>query len=182
VRDSILVVRIGPAIAVTAGLTLLAAACGGSSGGHASQQKGWLGFSSCMRSHGVPKYPDPVGSGPPPKESLQQLGVSGSRVQSAQSACRRLLPNGGQPPSQAEQQLVKATALKFSQCVRAHGVPGFPDPGSDGRIPDPATVGINQGSPKFEAANQACGKYRPPYMPSNAAYNVWARTHAGNGS
>ena len=59
----------------------------------------------------------------------------------------------------------------------AHGVPNFPDPGSDGRIPDPASVGIDQGSPKFEAANQACRKYRPPYMPSNAAYNAYARTH-----
>jgi hypothetical protein len=61
--------------------------------------------------------------------------------------------------------------------MRRHGVPNLPDPGSDGRIPDPATVGINQGSPKFKAANQACGKYRPPYMPSNSAYDAYARTH-----
>ena len=74
-------------------------------------------------------------------------------------------------------QQVRALALEFSQCVRSHGVPNFPDPGSDGRIPDPATVGINQGSPKFEAANQACRAYRPPYLPSNAAYNAYARTH-----
>jgi hypothetical protein len=66
--------------------------------------------------------------------------------------------------------------------VRSHGVPNFPDPGSDGRIPDPATAGVDQGSPKFQAANQACGKYRPPYVPSNSAYNSWARTHTGSGS
>ena len=46
---------------------------------------------------------------------------------------------------------MRAQALRFSECVRDHGVPSFPDPGSDGRIPDPATAGINQGSPKFEA-------------------------------
>jgi hypothetical protein len=74
-------------------------------------------------------------------------------------------------------QRVRAEALEFAQCVRAHDVPNFPDPGRDGRIPDPATLGINQGSPKFEAANKACGKYRPPYMPSNAAYNAYARAH-----
>jgi hypothetical protein len=62
--------------------------------------------------------------------------------------------------------------------VRGHGVPNFPDPGSDGRIPDPATVGIDQASPKFEAANDACSRYRPPYFPSNAAYQTWARQHA----
>jgi hypothetical protein len=55
----------------------------------------------------------------------------------------------------------------------------MPDPDSSGRIPDPATVGINQGSPAFEAANRICAKWRPPYMPSNAAYNAYARTHGG---
>ncbi len=59
--------------------------------------------------------------------------------------------------------------------MRTHGV-ALPDPDSSGRIPDPASVGINQGSPQFEAANQACGKYRPPYMPSNAQYNAYAQT------
>lgn len=62
--------------------------------------------------------------------------------------------------------------------MRAHGVTNFPDPDSTGRIPDPASFGIDQGSPQLEAANQACGKYRPPYIPSNAAYNAYARTQA----
>jgi hypothetical protein len=187
--------RAAAAIVVTAGLAVLAAACGGSSGSPgaqstfssnapaaSAQQNGWLAFSGCMRSQGVPSYPDPEGSGPPPKKSLRELGVSSSQFQSALTACRHLLPNGGRPPNQAQRQQVRAQALRFSQCVRAHGVPNFPDPGSDGRIPDPATVGIDQGSPMFEAANEACGRYRPPYMPSNGAYNAWARTHTGSGS
>ena len=179
-------------------LVLVAAGCGGggSPGSHvaqlgstatqtgsssnasaaSAQANGALAFAGCMRSDGVSKYPDPGSSGTV-KPSLQQLGVSSSRFQAALSACRHLLPNGGLPPNQAEQQQVRALSLRFSQCVRAHGVPNFPDPGSDGRIPDPATAGINQGSPKFEAANQTCGRYRPPYMPSNAAYNAYARTH-----
>jgi hypothetical protein len=65
--------------------------------------------------------------------------------------------------------------------VRAHGVANFPDPDSTGRIPDPASVGIDQGSPKFEAANQACAKDRLPYIPSNSAYESWAKTHSGGG-
>ena len=146
--------------------------------GASAQQSGALAFARCMRSHGVPNYPDPTSSGLV-KESLQQLGVSSSRFQSASSDCSHLLPNGGSGPNPAQVQQVRAQALEFSQCVRSHGVPNFPDPGSDGRIPDPATVGIDQGSPKFEAANQACRKYRPPYMPSNAAYNAYARTHGG---
>ena len=158
-------------------VALLAAGCGASSSADAHTGNGWLAFSGCMRSNGVSSYPDPVGNGSPPKQSVQQLGVSSSRFASAEHDCRHLLPNGGRPPSPAQQQLVTANALRFSRCVRDHGVPGFPDPGSDGRIPDPATVGINQGSPKFQTANRACGQFRPAYMPSNAAYNAYARTH-----
>jgi len=188
------------AIVAAAGLVLLAAACGSSSGSHVAQlgstarqdrssssaasapENGALAFAGCMRSDGVSAYPDPDGSGLA-KPSLQQLGVSSSRFQAAQTACRHLLPRGGRPPNQAVRQQVRAQSLRFSQCVRAHGVPNFPDPGSDGRIPDPAGAGIDQASPKFRAANQACGTDRPPYMPSNAAYDAWARTHArGAGS
>jgi hypothetical protein len=70
--------------------------------------------------------------------------------------------------------------LQFSQCVRNHGVPNFPDPDGSGRIPDPASVGVNQGSPQFQAANQACATYRPPYIPSNDAYDSYAATTGGS--
>jgi hypothetical protein len=162
-----------------AGFALLAASCGSSSGHHVRQQNGAVAFAACMRAHAVPAFPDPDSSGAIPKLGLSQLGVSSSRFQAAQRACGRLLPNGGRPPSQAQRQVVQTLSLEFSRCVRTHGVPNFPDPDSSGRIPDPATVGIDQGSPKFEAANQACGTYRPPYMPSNSAYNAYAQTHGG---
>jgi hypothetical protein len=159
-------------------LALLAAACGGSPANNVAQQSGAVAFASCVRSHGVRNWPDPNASGVFDKSKLssQQLGASDSRVQAAQRVCQHLLPSGG-GPSPAQVQQVKALGLEFARCVRSHGVANFPDPGSDGRIPDPASVGIDQGSPKFEAANQACRKYRPPYMPSNAAYNAYARTH-----
>jgi hypothetical protein len=173
-------------------LALTAAGCGGSSGGRvaalgstttgnvpaaSAAQTDALAFSGCMRSHGVSRFPDPSSSGAIPKVALQQLGVSVTRFQAAQRACEHLLPNGGSGPSAAQLRQARAQALTFAECIRSHGVPSFPDPGSDGRIPDPASVGIDQGSPKFEAANQACRRYRPPYMPSNAAYSAWARSH-----
>jgi hypothetical protein len=149
------------------------AAGNGSGGAHSSDA---LPFTRCMRSNGVGNYPDPSSSGSIPKETPQQLGVSESRLQLAQRVCGHLLPNGGNGPSQAEIAYVKALGLKFAECVRRHGVP-LPDPDSTGRIPDPQTAGINQGSPKFQAANNACAKYRPPYMPSNAQYNAYARAN-----
>jgi hypothetical protein len=171
--------RAAVATVVTSCLVFLAAACGGSSGSHVAQQSGAIGFAGCMRSHRVPNWPDPSSSGVFDKSKLtpQKLGATGSQVSAAERACQHLLPNGGRPPSRSRRQQVRAQALSFSQCVRAHGVPDFPDPDSTGRIPDPASIHIDQGSPRFEAANQACGRYRPPYMPSNADYDAWARTH-----
>jgi len=196
--------RIAAAVIVTAGLILSAAACGGTSGSHVAQgtaasqsssssntsagastpQSQAAAFADCMRSHGVPNWPDPEpnsnGRFDKSKLTPQRLGASSPHIQAAQNACARLLPNGGRGPNLARAQQMRAQALSYSQCVRSHGVANFPDPGSDGRIPDPATVGIDQGSPKFQEANQACGRYRPPYMPSNTTYNAWARTHAGS--
>lgn len=187
----------GLAAAVAVVLVSVVSGCGGSKGGGvaelgstagqsgapapaaSAQGSGALAFAACMRSHGVPRFPDPDSSGKIPKVGLDRLGVAGSRFQAAQGACGHLLPNGGRPPNQAQLSQVKAQGLAYARCVRAQGVRGFPDPNRSGRIPDPARAGIDQGSPKFEAANRACGKLRPPYMPSNAAYNAWARTHPG---
>jgi hypothetical protein len=136
-----------------------------------------------MRSHAVPNWPDPTSSGSFDKSKLtpHELGASTSQVQAAQTACDGLLPNGTRAPDTGRLAQARAQGLQFARCVRSHGVSRFPDPGSDGRIPDPATVGIDQGSPRFEAANRACGRWRPPYMPSNAAYDAYARAH-GSGS
>jgi hypothetical protein len=177
-------VRTLAAVFATVALALLAAACGGGPssidvsgssivGGSTNSHQ--VAFARCMRSNGVVDYPDPNSSGVIPKESSQQLGVTTAKFQSAQHSCQHLLPNGGNGPDQAELQQVAAQGLRFAECMRTHGV-ALPDPDSSGRIPDPASVGINQGSPQFEAANQACGKYRPPYMPSNAQYNAYAQT------
>lgn len=163
------------AVAAASCLVMLAAACGGSSPSHvALKQNGPLAFADCMRSHGVPNWPDPESNGTFDKRKLtsQQLGASDTTVQSAQTACRHLLP----APSAAQRRNDSAQALQFSRCMRAHGVASFPDPDSSGRIPD--SFGMSQGSPTFQAANNACAGYRPPYVPSNSAYNAWARTHS----
>jgi hypothetical protein len=165
----------GIRVLAVGGLVFLLAACsGGSSGSHVAQQAGAVGFAQCMRAHGVPKWPDPDNSGVFDKTKIttQQLGVSSTGLQAAQGACQHLLP----APSVGQQRLDAAQALQFSQCVRNHGVPNFPDPDGSGRIPDPASVGIDQGSPQFQAANVACAQDRPPYIPSNQDYAAYAAT------
>jgi hypothetical protein len=48
--------------------------------------------------------------------------------------------------------------LAYSACMRAHGVPNFPDPDSEGhiRLTPSGTHGVNARSPLFRAAQQTC--------------------------
>jgi hypothetical protein len=60
----------------------------------------------------------------------------------------------------------KPSALAFAECMRAHGVPNFPDPNSSGRIPITSSGGMtrapsggftaNPTSPAYEAASNDC--------------------------
>lgn len=152
--------RTAAAVITTAGLPLLAAACSGSADSHVAQHgsTGALTFSRCMRSHGVSKYPDPTSSGqiPKPLAAAAAQEVSSSQLQAAARACQHQLPNGGSGMTPAQVQQMREQALRFSRCIRAHGVRNYPDPGSDGREPEPASVGINDGTPRFQAALKAC--------------------------
>jgi hypothetical protein len=126
--------RTAAAIVAAACLVPLAAGCGspsstrpgGSSNAGGSQTSQLLAFAHCMRSHGVPNFPDPSSADKFP--GWQQLGVSSSQYQAALNACKHLLPNGGSAPSQAELQQQKTALLPFAQCMRTHGVSDWPDP------------------------------------------------------
>ena len=181
--------RIAAAIIATAGLALLAAACSsggspsstGSSGspdpGGSANHPSAVGFASCMRSHGVPNFPDPSGSGALPKTSPQRLRVSSSRFQAAQRDCQHLLPstvsNGAIEQceaagicSRAETQLMLNAGLRFAGCMRSHGVPKWPDPTSDsqGRVAFAISVSrdaFDPHSPRIEAKANECGHLMP---------------------
>jgi hypothetical protein len=154
-------------LAAVAGAALLAAACGGGSsagstaaGGSTDYQKA-VAYAQCMRSHGVPGFPDPNSHGDfliTPKENLPGGAVMGA----ADKACRHLLPNGGQMTA-AQQQQALASALKWSACMRTHGLPNFPDPRTEkgGVGLTLGGTGIKPGSPQFQAAQQACQKLLP---------------------
>ena len=130
------------AAVIAAAVLALLAACGGSpssagSGGSpnaaasarsqsASSQK-LLAFSRCMRSHGVPNFPDPNSSGVLPKSQVAQLSAGNSQFPAAHRACEHLLPNGGQP-SLAQMQQAWNDMRNFARCMRSHGVPNWPDP------------------------------------------------------
>ncbi len=162
------------AVAVTALLaacsaSLASTGSGGSpsAGGSASSPSA-LAYSQCMRSHGVPDYPDPPSDGGIPKGSAQQFGVSDSRYQAAEDNCQHLLPVGDShqvPP--AEVQRVLTGMRGFSQCMRSHGVPNWPDPSIDsGGQPvfDVSSHGITRSvvrSPRVQTAMTECHHLLP---------------------
>lgn len=127
-----------------------------------------LKFAACMRSHGVPNFPDPTGGRldlrvqqSPGGTSVNGVTVSTPAFQSAMNSCRSDLPNGGHPTA-AQSAKARSQALAMSRCMRAHGVPNFPDPtfqnGPNGgvgvRI---GGSGLDPNSPAFQAASKACG-------------------------
>lgn len=171
------VARTAAAIIVPAALALLATACGsspssiGSAGssnaGRSANSQVGISYASCMRSHGVPKYPDPSSGNELanglPKISVQQLGVSNSQYQAAQNDCARLLPNGGQQ-TQTQQDL---NAMRiYAQCMRSHGVPTWPDPTYDpaaGWGFDLVGVhGFDPNSTQIERKMDTCNRGLPP--------------------
>jgi len=130
--------RTAAAIIATAAVALPAAACGEttpvtSNLPPASPQAKLLAFSRCMRSHGVPNFPDPQpGADNAKSPGAGQLRVSPSQLNAAERACQHLLPPGVDdhfPP--AEVQLLLPGMRRFSRCVRSHGVPNWPDPSID---------------------------------------------------
>ena len=106
-----------------------------------------------MRSHGVPSFPDPDSQGNFPPLDQGALGVSKQASLEAQGSCKHLLSKGGTSGTPQQRQQKLAFGLKVAQCLRTHGYPTFPDPGSSGQRLPP---GIDPSSPRFEAAQADC--------------------------
>jgi hypothetical protein len=159
--------RLPKAAAAIAAATLIAA-CGSnsasssSSGDHPTQaqiqqeQQDAVRFARCMRSNGVPNFPDPTTS---PREFKEAFNTHSPAFQSAETACQHLLPRGGPPrQSEAHSQAQIAALLAFARCIRSHGFPNFPDPTSSGQVTHEmlANAGINLHQPAVPQAADAC--------------------------
>lgn len=168
------------AVAATAPLVLLAAACGGASAsGGGSSDSGSsatagtsthqqaLGYARCMRSHGEPGFPDPDSQGGFDKSTVVRAfrQTSNSVVRSASQACQHLMPQGLGPQSTqlstGQQQQLQADVLKAASCIRSHGVPNFPDPTVDSYGHINVGGSVNLDSPQVMSAIQACEHFIP---------------------
>jgi hypothetical protein len=174
--------RTAAASIATAALALLAAACGGSPGNHVAQlgtrttstqsspssitsdqsaqedaTLAEVAYSRCMRSHGVPNFPDPDPQGQfPPFHTSVSKPVSAA----ADEVCNHLLSSGGRAGTPQDRQEKLAFALTVARCLRSHGFPSFPDPtvSSQGTSQSLSGAGIDPNTPQFQAAETACEK------------------------
>jgi hypothetical protein len=165
------------------------AACGGSTPtktAKTAHKNTALKLAECMRTHGVPDFPDPQSGG---GYGIQaSAGSSGGSVvvnghtinesapafQTAMNSCQKDQPQG---PATSGSQLTAARqgALKMAECMRSSGVPNFPDPkvsagpgghgiqveigvGGSGPGSGPSKAAA-QASPAFQKAMNKCQKY-----------------------
>jgi hypothetical protein len=117
-------------------------------------------YARCIRSHGVPSFPDPQVTSSPGSTSVRQMvpaSVANTpKFKSAQKACGGLLPGPG--ARGGREGPAAAVLLAFARCLRGHGLSGFPDPGRDGRITEQmiSAAGVNLRGPAFLSAARAC--------------------------
>jgi len=154
--------RTAAAIIATTAVAVLAAACSGGGSPQAersSSSPSAVAFSACMRTHGVPYFPDPDSSGAIPKVVMQQLGVSSFRFQQAQNTCAYLLQ-----PAEAQVQQSLSGMLDFARCMRSHGVHDWPDPttDSDGQPVFDLQGRINPDTPQMGTTSDQCSHLLHP--------------------
>jgi hypothetical protein len=77
------------------------------------------------------------------------------------AACALLLVACGSSGKSGSRASVASQGLQFANCMRAHGISNFPDPGPGGALKLTPGSGLNPSSPAFEAAQRACKRYAP---------------------
>ena len=107
----------------------------------------------------LPNFPDPVRT-PSGGYGYRTTGIdpNSAAFQGALKACKALPSpwnSTGQQLSPAQQQ----AWLTWAQCIRAHGVPDFPDPTFSGM--EVHDAGIGSSSPQLQSAMDACKSQRP---------------------
>lgn len=155
---------------------VLMAACGGAAAGGTTT--GGTGpaapvrFADCMRSHGVPSFPDPSTGRRAAVVPGPGLDPRSPAFQAAQKACGGFAPRAG-APSSGPTAAQRRAAVAFAACMRTHGQPTFPDPVVAGSAPTepmlfvrgmmfPIGPSINPRSPGFQRAAADCGLKQLP--------------------
>jgi hypothetical protein len=138
---------------------------GGSGGSPTATAKGstesqLLAFSRCMRTHGMPDWPDPVtdADGNTRLQFPKGVNPSSAALTQARDACQSYLKGLAQGLSQSDRTAMQDALLSFTKCMRANGV-DIPDPdfGKSGGME--SLTKLDQNDPRVAKAMQPCRKY-----------------------
>jgi hypothetical protein len=111
-------------------------------------------FAECVRSHGVPHFPDPDAKG----EFIFGVDVSPAVWNRAVDACKTLEPPGALSGKRSPKQ--QSDALRFAECVREHGVKDFPDPANGQPLIDTTKIPSSNAPGGMTILNAATHKCR----------------------
>lgn len=112
-------------------------------------------WTTCMRSHGDPNQTTPTIDTDKVIHVPIPSGVKGLSDSPSAHACNSYLTaastalGGGQSSGKSSPKLAE-----FAECMRASGVPSFPDPTGSGF----SLQGLNTNSPAFQNASKVCAK------------------------
>ena len=174
----------GPQVASLAGAGAGAAPGAASPSASVDRETAARQFSACMRTNGVPDFPDPTVD----SNGNVRLGLGGGgagldrsdpSVRKAMQACRQYL-QGLRPNFTPEQrQQLQDALLKYAQCMRAHGYqmadPDFSGDGGGFR----AFGQLNRSDPVFIRADAVC---RPQTLGTLPFGGPGGRPGGGSGS
>ena len=131
-----------------------------------STPSGALQYVACLRAHGATNVPEP--QAPPDGQKatiVLPASITGTpQFARAAAACKSLAPHGLVRPDITPQQ--QQDYLKAADCMRAHGINGFPDPTISGnQVSFEIPPGMDTASSQFLAAETTCRKLIPPGLP-----------------
>lgn len=124
-----------------------------------------VAYAQCMRANGVPDFPDPDSNG-----NMRIVAKKGSGLdmdstafKAASQKCQDKLPAGKSEARSGEaEKALEDQLLAYAKCIRANGVPDFPDPEvSDGRVMMKMGQSASMNSAAFQAAQKACESQLP---------------------
>jgi len=96
------------------------------------------------------------GCGGSTSASVAKLATTSSSGAAGITSTRSAASVSGSSPSPS--QVEQDAPLKYAQCMRANGVPGFPDPQAGGGFLFQPGAGIDPSAPAFKTAQAACRK------------------------
>jgi hypothetical protein len=141
-------------------------ACGGppspTASAHDQAVPVWRDFVQCARGHGAASLPDPVvddqGRATFPDDALAEVPDPAHRriMDTCSPILARLPASASQEKAPTAAQIRALT--EFARCMRAHGLPDWPDPRSDAAFALPSRL-VNQPKNAIRPQLLACGSY-----------------------